>query len=413
MGASSFTGLAIVAAVAFAVPLVLGLAPRLRLPAVVAEIIAGIVIGPAGLRWVQVDAPIAVLSLLGLVFLLFLAGLEIDFKRLRGRVLRVTGLGFALSLALALPLGFGFGALGMVHSPLLVAIILAATALGIVLPVLKDAGEASSAFGQLVIAGATIAEFGTIILLALFFSRAAHGIGAQLVLLGELALLALVIALVILRVERMGRLTAVLLRLQDTTDQIRIRGAFLLLAVFAALAERLGLEVILGAFLAGALLTLVDGDQKLTHPRFHAKLEAIGYGVFVPFFFVTSGLRFDLAALTASPATVARVPVFLAALLVVRGAPALLYRPLVGGRRTIVAGLLQATTLTFIVAATQIGQALGLMGAATAAALIAAGLLSVLLFPLVALTLLQRAGQAAAGAPSVALAPDRPVQTDG
>jgi Kef-type K+ transport system membrane component KefB len=205
----------------------------------------------------------------------------------------------------------------------------------------------------------------------------------------------------------------VLLRLQDTTDQIRIRGAFVLLAVFAALAERLGLEVILGAFLAGALLTLVDSNKMLTHPRFRTKLEAIGFGVFVPFFFVTSGLRFDLAALVASPATLARVPLFLAALLRVRGAPALLYRSLVGGRRTVVAGLLEATTLTFIVAATQIGQALGLMGAATAAALVAAGLLSVLLFPLGALTLLQRAGQPAAGPPSVALAHDPPVQTDG
>jgi Kef-type K+ transport system membrane component KefB len=146
MPASSFTGLAIVAAVAFAVPLVLGLAPRLRLPAVV----VGTVIGPARLRWVRVDAPVAVLSLLGLAFLLFLAGLEIDFRHLRGRVLRVTGLGFVLSLVLALPLGFGFGALGMVQSPLLLAIILAATALGIVLPVLKDADEAASALRCLV-----------------------------------------------------------------------------------------------------------------------------------------------------------------------------------------------------------------------------------------------------------------------
>jgi Kef-type K+ transport system membrane component KefB len=203
----------------------------------------------------------------------------------------------------------------------------------------------------------------------------------------------------------------VLLRLQDTTDQIRIRGAFVLLAIFAALAERLGLEVILGAFLAGAILTLVDGDKKLTHPQFRTKLEAIGYGVFVPYFFVASGLRFDLAALVATPATVARVPLFLASLLVVRGIPALLYRPLVGGQRTIIAGLLQATSLTFIVAATQIGQSLGLMGAATASALIAAGLLSVLLFPLIALTLLQRAGQPAAGPPAAALAPEPPVPT--
>jgi Kef-type K+ transport system membrane component KefB len=412
MPVPSFTGIAIIAAVAFAVPLAIGLAPRLRLPAAVAEIVAGIVIGPAGLRWVQVDAPITVLSTLGLAFLLFLAGLEVDLARLRGQVLRATGLGFALSLALALLLGLGFGALGMVRSPLLVAIILAATALGIVLPVLKDAGEAASEFGQLVIAGATIAEFGTIILLSLFFSREARGFGAQLVLLGEFALLAIVLALGIMGAERVQRLAGVLLRLQDTTDQLRIRGAFVLLAIFAALAERLGLEVILGAFLAGALLPLVDRDKELTHPQFRTKLEAIGFGAFVPFFFVASGLRFNLAALLGSPATLARAPLFLAALLVVRGTPVLLYRRLVGGRRTVAAALLQATSLTFIVAATQIGRALGLMDAATAAALVAAGLLSVLLFPLLALTLLRRAGQPAAAPQPVALPHDLPAQTD-
>ncbi len=403
----SFTGLAIVAAVAFLVPLALGLAPRLRLPATVVEIVAGIVIGPAGLRWVGVDTPIGIMSLLGLAFLLFLAGLEIRFDRLRGRVLRDAGLGFAISLALAVPIGVGFGALGLVKSPLLVAIILSATALGIVIPLLKDAGELSSPFGQVVTAGATIAEFGTIILLSLFFSRAAHGVGAQLVLLGEILVLGAVVTLVVVRVERLRPLAAVLLRLQDTTAQIRVRGAFVLLAVFAALTESLGLEVILGAFIAGTILTLVDRDV-MTHPQFRAKLEAIGFGVFAPFFFVGSGLRFDLAALFASPSTLARVPLFLAALLVVRGAPALLYRSSLSGRRAAAAGLLQATSLTFIVASTQIGRALGLIGAATAAALVAAGLLSVLIFPLVALTLLRQPERPGADspAPTTAAAPE-------
>jgi len=404
----SFTGLAIVAAVAFLVPLALGLAPRLRLPATVVEIVAGIVIGPAGLRWVGVDTPIGIMSLLGLAFLLFLAGLEIRFDRLRGRVLRDAGLGFAISLALAVPIGVGFGALGLVKSPLLVAIILSATALGIVIPLLKDAGELSSPFGQVVTAGATIAEFGTIILLSLFFSRAAHGVGAQLVLLGEILVLGAVVTLVVVRVERLRPFAAVLVRLQDTTAQIRVRGAFVLLAVFAALAESLGLEVILGAFIAGTILTLVDRDVMMTHPQFRAKLEAIGFGVFVPFFFVGSGLRFDLAALFASPSTLARVPLFLAALLVVRGAPALLYRSSLSGRRAAAAGLLQATSLTFIVASTQIGRALGLIGAATAAALVAAGLLSVLIFPLVALTLLRQPERPGADspAPTTAAAPE-------
>jgi Kef-type K+ transport system membrane component KefB len=390
MPASSFTGLAIVAAVAFAVPLLLGLAPRLRLPGVVAEIVAGIVIGPSGLHWVRVDAPITVLSTLGLAFLLFLAGLEIDLTRLRGRVLLSTGLAFLVSLLLAFSLCVGFGALGTVQSPLLVAIILAATALGIVLPVLQDAGEAASPFGQLVIAGATMTEFGTILLLSLLFSRAAHSIGARLVLLAAFALLAGALALAIWGAERLRGLSDVLRRLQDRTDQLRTRRAYL----------------------AGALLALVDRDQMVTHPRFRTKLEAIAFGVFVPFFVVASGLRFDLTALTTSPATLVRAPVFLAALLLVRGAPALLYRPLVGGRRTVAAALLQATSLTFIVPATQIGRAMGLMSAATAAAFVAAGRLSVLLFPFVALTVLRRAEQPMIGPPVVALPHQSPAQSD-
>jgi len=152
----------------------------------------------------------------------------------------------------------------------------------------------------------------------------------------------------------------------------------------------LGLETILGAFVAGVILRLVDRDRMMTHPEFRQKLEAIGFGVFIPVFFVASGIQFDLAALFSSPATILRVPIFLVALLLVRGVPALLYRPLVGSRRSVVAGLLQATSLTFIVAATQIGLQLGLITKATGAALIGAGLLSVLIFPLLALTLLRR-----------------------
>jgi Kef-type K+ transport system membrane component KefB len=391
MPATSFAGLALVALVGFAVPLVLGFVPALRLPSVVLEIVVGILIGPSVLHWVTVDQPIAIVSLIGLAWLLFLSGLELDLDRLRGRVLRVTGLAFLLSFVIALVVGYGLGALGLIHAPLLVAIILVATSLGIVIPLLKDTGEISSDFGQLAIAGASIADFGAIILLSLFFSRQATGIGAQLVLLGGFALLAVVVAIALTRTERSMRLSTVLLRLQDTTAQIRVRGAFVLLVAFAAFAQWLGLEVILGTFIAGAILALVDRDQMMTHGQFRTKLEAVGFGIFIPIFFVTSGIRFDLAALLAHPSTIVLVPVFLVALLVIRGVPAVLYRPLVGGRRTMVAGLLQATSLPFIVAASQIGMELGVLTKATAAALIATGLLSVLIFPLGALSLLRHA----------------------
>ncbi len=391
-----FSNLLAVAAVAFLAPLALGLVPGLPLPAVVLELLAGIVLGPSGLDLVQVDEPVAVLALLGLAILLFLAGLEVEFERLRGRLLRLALAGFAASFALAVAVGLALQAAGLVRNPLFVAIVLSATSLGVVIPVLKDAGLAGSPFGQLVIAAASIADIATIVLLSLLFSEHADGLGSQLTLLGALAALTAGVALVVRRGARSMRLTDTLQRLQDTTAQIRVRGAVLLLVAFAAAAEHLGLEVILGAFVAGALLSLLDGDRAMTHPLLRAKLEAVGYGVFVPVFFVTSGLRFDLDALTQSSSTLVAVPVFLAALLVVRGLPALLYRDyLADDRRTVVAGLLQATSLPFIVASTQIGLTLGLLTPATAAGLVAAGLLSVVAFPLLGLTLL-RSGPAPA-----------------
>ena len=393
MEAPGFSGLFIVVAVAFLAPFLLGFFPRLRLPSVVVEIVAGIVIGPSVFGWVEVDQTIEVLSLVGLGYLLFLAGLEIDFGQLRGRLLRLAAIGWAASFAIAVLVGLGLSSVGLVETPLLVAIILCATSLGVLVPVLKDSGEISSTFGQLIIAAASIADFGAIILLSIFFSGEG-GTGATLLLLGALFALAAVVFGVVRGAEHSMRLRDDLVRLQDTTAQIRVRAALVLFVGFAALAETLGLEVILGAFIAGAIISLVDHDEGMTHPDFRRKLEAVGFGVFIPAFFVTSGVRFDLDALTSSASTVIMVPIFLAALLAARGIPAIVYRRAIDGRHAAIAGVLQATSLPFIVAATAIGLELGLIDAAGSAALIGAGLLSVLLFPLAGLLLLRR------GAPS-------------
>jgi len=388
----ALTDLLVVVAVAFAAPFLLGLAPGVRLPAVVLEIVAGIVVGPSVLGLVEVDQVVEVVALVGLAFVLFLAGLEIEFEKLRGSVLRLTALAFAVSFALAVAVATGLQAAGLVDTPLLVAIVLCATSLGVLVPVLKDAGEIASTFGQLVIAAATIADFGAIILLTVLFSGEG-GAGSALLLLGLLLALAAVVVAVLRGAERSARIRADLLRLQDTTAQIRVRAALVLFVGFAALAQELGLEVILGAFIAGAIVSLVDADRVMTHPDFRRKLEAMGFGFFIPVFFVASGVRFDLEALTASASNLAMVPVFLAALLVVRGVPALLYRRVLDGRHAAIAGVLQATSLPFIVAATAIGTDLGLLDAATSAALVGAGLLSVLAFPLAGLVLLTRAGR--------------------
>jgi Kef-type K+ transport system membrane component KefB len=396
-----FTNLLIVAAVAFACPFMLGLLPRVRLPSVVLEILAGIVVGPSVLGVVEVDEAVEVVSVIGLAFLLFLAGLEVDFHRLRGQTLRLPAIGYAISFAIAVAVAFLLQGAGLIETPLLVAIILCATSLGVIIPVLKDAGEISSSFGQLVVAAGSIADFGAIILLSLFFSGEGS-IGATLLLIGSVLVLGVVTFAVLRGAEASRAIRADLLRLQDTTAQIRVRGAIVLLVGFAALASELGLEVILGTFVAGAVLTLVDRDQVMTHPDLRRKLEAIGFGVFIPVFFVGTGVRFDLDALVADSSNLAMLPVFLAALLAVRGIPALVYRRAVGARRAAVAGILQSTSLPFIVAATAIGMDLGLLDAAEGAALVGAGLLSVLLFPVIGLALLRGATPAPAPAEPLA-----------
>jgi Kef-type K+ transport system membrane component KefB len=391
MPAVHYTNLLIVVATGLVAPLALGFFPRFRIPAVVLEIVLGIVIGPSVLGWVKADLPVSILSLVGLAFLLFLAGLEFDVERLRGRVLRLTAIGFALSVAVAIVLGLGLKAGGFVKSPLFVAIVLTATSLGVVFPVLKDSGNLTSPFGQLMIAAGSIAEFGSIVLLSLFFSgKGSTSTSGTLILLGVFGVVVVLVGLAISGLERSMTLGRVLQRLQDTTAQIRVRAAFVLLIGFTALADTVGFETILGAFAAGALITLIDRDDARTHPQFRPKLDAVGFGVFIPVFFVTTGVRFDLSALFANASTVARVPLFLLAIYLARGLPAFIYTRALGRYRSLVAGILQSTTLPFVVAASQIGLGLGVVSRASAAGLIAAGMLSVAISPALALVLLRR-----------------------
>ncbi|HLL57053.1 MAG TPA: cation:proton antiporter, partial [Rubrobacteraceae bacterium] len=322
MAEISLTGVLAVAAVAFLMPLVLGLAPSLRLPSVVLEIVSGIVIGPAVLGFVEVDVPLQVLALLGLAFLLFLAGLEIDLDRLRGARLRSAAAGFVISLAVALGIGLGLYASGLIQAPLLVAIILSSTSLGIVIPVLADAGQSNTTLGQLIIAGSSIADFGAIILLSLFFSGDSSSVGSTLLLMGGFVVLVIATGLALAEVEQSSRLRSALVRLQDSSAQSRVRGALVLLIGLVVIAQLFGLEVILGAFFAGAVLKLLDRDEMMTHTGFHTKLQAIGFGVFIPFFFVTSGMQLDVRAFLSGGAALALVPVFLLALLLARGLPA-------------------------------------------------------------------------------------------
>ena len=395
-----FADLAVVLGVAFVVPLILGLAPRLRLPAVVIELAIGIVVGPQVLGWADTGEVVGVLSTVGLAFLLFLAGLEIDVALLRGEVLRRTLLALAGTVVLGLAAGVVLELTGVVDHALLVAIALMATSVGLVVPILKDAGHADTTAGQLTLAGGAAGEFLAIVALSLLFSADdAATTGARLQLVVGFVIVTAALAIGIATSGRSTKVSRALFRLQDTTAQIRVRGAMLLLVLLVLAAERSGLEAILGAFIAGVVVSVLDRDTMRTHPLFRVKLEAVGFGFLIPIFFVASGLRFDLDALTEDPATLLRIPLLLTALLVVRAVPAyLVFRPLVGARIALASGLLQAATLHVILAATAIGRELALISTATAAALVATALVSCLVFPVVALALLRHQESASAAA---------------
>jgi Kef-type K+ transport system membrane component KefB len=385
----SFGGLLVVALIAVGAPIVVA-ALGLKIPSPVVEIVAGIVVGPSLLEWVKVDGPISVLALIGVAFLLFLAGLEIDLDRLHGQVLRVALLGYLITLTLGVIVGVGAHAAGLVKNPLLLAVALSATSLGLVIPVLKDAGQIDGPTGRYTIAGATVADFAAIVLLSLLFSQSEGGPGSKFFMFGLFLVVVVVVAVTLGRAGHAMRFDALIIRLQDTTAEIRVRIAVALLIGFVALAERVGLETILGAFLAGAVLNLIDRDT-MSHPQFRVKLEAVGYGFVIPVFFVASGIALDLKGVFSSASGIVRIPAFLVALLIVRAVPALLYRPVIGTRRAAAAGLLQATSLPFIVTATAIGMSIGAISAVTGSALVCAGLLSVVIFPALALAILRRA----------------------
>ncbi len=375
--------------IAFIAPLSLGFVPRLKVPAVVLEILLGVVLGPSVLDWLEPDLAVRTVALLGLAMLLFLAGLEVDIRNLTGGLLPLAAAGYAVSLLLGGGIGLSLKAVGWLEDPLLVAVALSATSLGLVVAVLKDAGLLETDLSKTVVAAASFADFAAVLLLSVLFSADGGSGGARI---GYFLLFAVVVVAVAFGVSATGRrmkVSEVIIRLQDTTAEIRVRAAVLLMVALAVLAERIGLESILGAFLAGAAVAAIDRDST-THPQFRTKLDAVGYGFLVPVFFISSGLQLDVTGLAESPGELLRLPVYVAALLVVRGVPAVLFLRRLGRSATGAAALLQATSLPFIVAATQIGVITGRIPTSTATALVCAGLVSVLVFPAIALTLAKK-----------------------
>jgi Kef-type K+ transport system membrane component KefB len=377
----SRSNLLIVALVAVLAP-ILADTIRIKFPVVVAEILLGILIGPEVLGWVHTDVLLSELSDIGLAFLFFMAGMEIDFDRIRGAPARLAVTGWAISLALGPLIAALLWALGGIGAPLLVGLALTTTALGTLLPIVRDAGLLEERLGPYVLGVGSAGELGPIVAMSIGLALAS-GEPWRTALLFAFAAVVVVIAAVAVRAQP-PRLVRLVEATMHTSGQLAIRLAMLVLIALYVLAAELGLDVILGAFTAGVVVGLVTRGKDAE--VFHIKLDAIGFGFFIPIFFVQTGMEFDMDALFGDPSSLLLVPAFAALFLLVRGLPALLlYRGALDRPELPRLALLSATALPLIVAITEVGTETGHMDETEAVALVGAGMLSVLAFPLVAL----------------------------
>ena len=363
----------------------------LPIPVVVLELLLGIIVGPEVLNLAQPDDFIEFFASLGLGLLFFFAGYEIDLARIRGIPLRLAILGWVLSLVLAYALGGMLAAAGIVLSLLFVGTAMCTTAIGTLIPILSDAGELKTPFGTYLLAAGAIGEFGPILLITLFFSTTNPATSALLLI--AFVVVAVLAAVAATRSVSFGWGT--LERTLETSGQIAIRGSVFVVFALAALAAELGLDLLLGGFVAGIIVRLALKGREV--PIFESKLTAVGYGFLIPFFFVTSGLKFDVAAL-GDPEALGKLVLFLALFLVIRGAPAmLLYRAVLDRRDRMALAFFSSTQLPLVVAITTIAVEEEEMLSSTSAALVGAAILSTMAFPLVGLRLRgDRASSAAA-----------------
>jgi Kef-type K+ transport system membrane component KefB len=340
--------------------------------------------GPQALGWASAGPTIQVLANFGLASLFFLAGFEIDFPAIRGWPILLAALGWLASLVLCLGLGFGLQRCGVVDSGLIVGAALATTALGTLMPILRDAKELPTRFGAYAVASGAMGEFGPILLIALALRSGEGERGGSLVLM--LVFTAIIVAGAYVALKfRPPRVILLLQEKMHTGAQLPVRLAILVLASLVILARDLGLDAILGALAAGVVVAL-DSPGEYGDALRH-KVEGIGFGFFVPIFFITTGLRYDLQVLISSSLALLQLPMFLGLFLVVRGLPALLAHRELDLRSRVALGLLSATQLPLVVAIADIGLRSGRLKQETAASLVGAGMASVLLFPIAALAL--------------------------
>jgi Kef-type K+ transport system membrane component KefB len=365
----------VIAAIAAFVPLIVGLL-RLKVAEVVLLLGAGILFGPQVLGWITVDESIGLLSDLGLGLLFFLAGMELEQRAIRGQSGRLAALGWFLSLAVAAAAAIIMTATGKIHDTLGVAIALTSTALGTLLPILRDRGELNTRFGTFFMGAGAWGELGPIIAISVLLGTQSSFIAIlSLIVFG---LVALVLATLPARLAG-DRVRAVLARGHNTTSQTALRFTLFLLILLLALASDFGLDVVLGAFIAGIIFRRFSPPSE--ESSLQMRIEAIGFGFLIPLFFVVSGANLDIDSIIANPAPMIRFFVYI---LIARGlVQYVLYRKALPDRRERGRfSLLVATGLPIIVAVTSIEVEAGVMDPSNAAALVGAGALTVLIFPL-------------------------------
>lgn len=378
----SFFAIVVVAAIAAVT--VAALPKRFAPPVVVLELVLGIIIGPEVFDLAQSSEFVEFFSNLGLGMLFFFAGYEIDFQRIKGRPMRLGAFGWLLSIVLAYGIGGALAAAGVVVSFLYTGSAMATTAIGTLIPILRDNGELKTRFGTYLLAAGGAGEFGPILLVTLVLSTTNPLHEAAILL----AFVALALVLAVASVRYAWRGWPALERTFEASSQLAVRVTVVLVFGLVLLAGHLGLDILLGGFVAGMIVRLALKGQELQ--VFESKLTAVGFGFFVPFFFVTSGIAFDLAALGSAEA-IAKLFLFLGLFLVVRGAPALLlYRGVLSVRDRAALAFYSATELPLVVAITTIATDQGHMKTSTAAGLVGAAMLSTLIYPFVGMALRQR-----------------------
>jgi Kef-type K+ transport system membrane component KefB len=388
MDARGLETLLAVVLVAALAPVIVAMLPGPKIPQVVILIFGGILIGPHVLGLADTGS-IQLLSNIGLGFLFLLAGYELDLRLCRERSGRMAMIGWAASALLSVGAVALLASFGFVRDFVPIGLALTTTALGTLLPILQDNEMLGGKFGRYVLAAGAVGELFPIVAISLFLTKR-----DQFIAIGSLLAVG-VAALLLTSAPRLvgeRRLRVLIKQGQRATAQTTLRWSIVLLVVLLVAAERFGLDVVLGALLAGMVLRSWTRRMEVDVEPLESKLEAVGYGIFIPLFFVASGMTLDVQAILANPA---RMLTFVALLVVVRGLPSLLvYARVLPVRQRVEMTLITATTLPLLIALAEIGLRDGVMLPSNAAALVGAGVISVLLFPTIAAAL-DRHGRAA------------------